>query len=888
MDDKNLEEEKKQQAGHKTAHVAGKAAANYFGGKLGNEAYNAASQTKVGQDIERAVGNQIANNPTLSKGAQKLNDSGALDLADKGIDAANGTKNNDLLKKNQLENQTPPLAKIDNQNQSNNNKKNNDSNSNANNSDSTTNDNNQASKITGVIGKIVTLNFKMAAFGCGSIFFVGLFVVTVLLYGVTKPMQVIDKFIQGLGDDIIDFFTRDGQKEEEEFYKTLKEVQQEMNKKYNVCIDVNLITATLTVNRPFDDLIANDQDIVLDAEQKENAEGLIESLNYKRMTKNIRLLAKMQIVNNNYSLDKEYYNANGNYCSSAQKKVAINSSNKNLFDGSAKDSSSYELISGNDKSSWFTKRVDEETNNAYYLYYPPFASDNTCTDSYARQSLESIRSANKAELSIGDYSTSQDSVYYWNLVNSFIEDYYAEYMPKDEKEKREKILEIADDIYLLYEDFGPSQTCSISYAGPSSLCPNGIVVTGNDAGTYQLEEYVAGVISAEAYASEGMEALKAQAVASRTYALIATNYCQQSISNSTNQQTFTKNINDRAREAASLTAGEILTYNGEAFSANYDSLCYNRSQCPDSKFTYDANGNITSYSVTYTKKPNGEKHTITLTYSKYLNDFRNSYFSEGQGHAMGMSQVMSYQLANEGYNYEQILKYFYSDGVEIDLVLSPNTTEGATIIQGPIENYLNTSGTTAIDFNNYIYDQVRKAGVGTREGVVAAAVSLSTGFYSKTGSIIPYELNPSGKYKYYGIDTAWGTNTGNAHYPLNGLDCSGFVSWAIHNGGFEYITQNAKDWGNSGNKRSWSKGTTDNTAQPGDLIYQQPPAGGNGTSGHIIMIVGKNENGYIVAEASGGKGVRVSNLSFTSPKAYYLVDMSNYYANSTVVSDYPQ
>lgn len=374
-----------------------------------------------------------------------------------------------------------------------------------------------------------------------------------------------------------------------------------------------------------------------------------------------------------------------------------------------------------------------------------------------------------------------------------------------------------------------------------------------------------------------MEALKAQAVAARTYVLNYTDYCTQTIPNSTNAQTFTRDINDRAREAATSTAGEILVYDGNIFSAQYDSFCYDDNDCPDA--TRNSDG---TYSVTYTKVPNGERHTITLSDSDQYNRI-----THGQGHAHGMSQLLSYQLAKEGKSYEEILSYFYSDGVEISLVLSPSNTDDATIVQGPINNYLTNAGSSIEDMNQYIYSQVTRAGVGTRNGVVAAVVSLVSGFYSKTGYKLPYELYPSGKYTGYGMDPSWGTNTGNGSYPLNGLDCSGFISWAIHNGGYEYVVKNAKGWGQAGVSRAWSKGMTDSSAQPGDLIYNAPQSE-NGTSGHIRMIVDVNNDGYVVAEASGKKsGVRINTISFTSTGSYYLVDMSNYYANATKVTDYP-
>ena len=69
----------------------------------------------------------------------------------------------------------------------------------------------------------------------------------------------------------------------------------------------------------------------------------------------------------------------------------------------------------------------------------------------------------KPSLSIGDLNTMEDAVYYWNLVNSFIPNYYDEFLPSEEGEKRDNaIKKIAEDIYLLYKDLGPGEACPIS------------------------------------------------------------------------------------------------------------------------------------------------------------------------------------------------------------------------------------------------------------------------------------------------------------------------------------------------------------------------------------------------------------------------------------------
>lgn len=181
-----------------------------------------------------------------------------------------------------------------------------------------------------------------------------------------------------------------------------------------------------------------------------------------------------------------------------------------------------------------------------------------------------------------------------------------------------------------------------------------VTVTGESAGTYSIDDYIAGVIAHEAYPDGGKEALKAQAIAARTYLINRTSDCTKSIENSESAQTFNPNPGEWAKEASQETTGMVLTYEGEVFSTMYDSFCYADSDCSD------AVCNENGCTVEYTKLPNNEKHTITLKTSK-----QRERIVPGGGHAYGMSQLVSYEMAANGSTYEEILKYFYSEGVEI-------------------------------------------------------------------------------------------------------------------------------------------------------------------------------------------------------------------------------
>lgn len=480
-----------------------------------------------------------------------------------------------------------------------------------------------------------------------------------MISSIMLPIEIASNFVKGVWNGVVDFFTTDNQELEEAFYQELKDVQQEFNRKYNVCIDTNLIAATLLVNTDYEDFLETGEEFDESGETDDN------NIPYKKMKKQVRKLARMQLITNRYLLD----NTGTSYCKTNSKTELITTGNKN--------SSTIELIASHDMDgieALFTSKINEEQNNRYYYFYPQFASDGTCTKKYANEQLPKT----SWELSIGDFNTMEESVYYFNLINTFVPEYYKDILPdKSHETYQEKVLEIVEDIYMLYKEAGTNQSCNIFFAGPSNLAPNGITIDG--VGTFDLEEYVAGVVSREAYTSEGMEALKAQAVAARTYVLKYTEYGKKSIPNSTNAQTFTRIISDRAREAAMATRGEILVdSNGNIFSSNYDSFCYDDKDCPDS--TRNSDG---TYSVTYTKVPNGEKHKITLTDPKQYNRI-----THGQGHAHGMSQLLSYEMAKNGSDYKEILYYFYSDGVEITKASSGNGSSLA-VANGSASDKLN-------------------------------------------------------------------------------------------------------------------------------------------------------------------------------------------------------
>jgi len=106
-----------------------------------------------------------------------------------------------------------------------------------------------------------------------------------------------------------------------------------------------------------------------------------------------------------------------------------------------------------------------------------------------------------------------------------------------------------------------------------------------------LEEYVVGVVAAEMPANFHPEALKAQAIAARTYVLKSTNYGQTPIEPTVLRQVFydedTRKANwqttfdeneQKIKQAVESTKGEVLKYNGELITAMFHSMSNGRTE----------------------------------------------------------------------------------------------------------------------------------------------------------------------------------------------------------------------------------------------------------------------------------------------------------------------
>ena len=290
-------------------------------------------------------------------------------------------------------------------------------------------------------------------------------------------------------------------------------------------------------------------------------------------------------------------------------------------------------------------------------------------------------------------------------------------------------------VLILNEDFQkiPKKDEKIVKLGSKEgdLLLDGSHYTGNievwigDSGLYiitelSLEEYVKGVVMSEVGPNWEMEALKAQAVISRTYALFKKKTNGGSLFHLTSSalhQVFKGNNFDvRAAYAVEETSGEILTFNRNLIEPFYHSTCGGRTETPEDVFgrsypylrSVESNCDISplwiwekkipfyeierSLNISGIKEISAKSFTSTDrvkelalvsnsgVFTIKATDLRKAlgwsrlpstnftiakdgdsiiFQGRGYGHGVGLCQWCALKMAREGKNYKEILSFFY-------------------------------------------------------------------------------------------------------------------------------------------------------------------------------------------------------------------------------------
>ena len=140
-------------------------------------------------------------------------------------------------------------------------------------------------------------------------------------------------------------------------------------------------------------------------------------------------------------------------------------------------------------------------------------------------------------------------------------------------------------------------------------------------------------------------------------------------------------------------------------------------------------------------------------------------------------------------------------------------------------------------------------------------VDVITAAYSLVGKVGYFW---GGKSTVIGDDPSWGSvekvsadgSRSSGTLRAYGLDCSGFVTWAVING---YKNQGMQAAVGDGTSDQWEKAgvVSEADAQPGDLVFQRGPEAGS--NNHVGILCGKTDSGdWIAVHCSSSKnGVTV-------------------------------
>lgn len=392
--------------------------------------------------------------------------------------------------------------------------------------------------------------------------------------------------------------------------------------------------------------------------------------------------------------------------------------------------------------------------------------------------------------------------------------------------------------------------------------------------TVELEKYVLGVALAEIGPSASPEALKAQIVAARNFTL-------------TRNSGMCPGNPDNCFYGYNASSGKIrmrACENDQVY-WDYDKNIYRQDQGAVSLYSPEiSTGTLWKSALSSEKKAEILKIAEEVKGVVLLDDSGNvmktpynstvsTAFNDMAGQGKTYQEILSAQYGVSNYNdascsYDGEL--FYGDYVL--------TSDGTSILTQRLDMFLSSNGSSLETFGTQITENVSTAGYGTRAGVVAAAVTLIGELGNNYGVKVPYYWGGGhydgvvvGPLGYWG-STECHTYANNQHYNYCGFDCSGFVPWAIKNGGFNMAQKLAGDFQNIAGAEKVSLKSNLAVLQPGDLLE---------SSGHIVLVIGVDEDmkQYICAEAAGNQyGVLFTRRSFNE-NGYWGVRMDGFYNN---------
>ena len=301
----------------------------------------------------------------------------------------------------------------------------------------------------------------------------------------------------------------------------------------------------------------------------------------------------------------------------------------------------------------------------------------------------------------------------------------------------------------------------------------------------------------------------------------------------------------------------------------------------------------TGYKYLYIKKDNKIKRIDTLSEYK-INEKENIYLPTDGNHEYIKYYIGDYNSIETEYDNKIIdfidgkisSKSIGSTTLKINIngkSYETNVTVTDTIVTAPKDGYdydkrylkcneFSEEESKLLD--EILKSRIEDAGYKTRAGAVEAARFLTLEFpyrinyFYENGRQTTNNVDGEGRYYHEGLylsETKYQSITGSKTGPKmwgcslysnpakryidNGLDCSGFVSWALLNSGFDVKDVGAgfstkSDLTDFGKLKKLTKTlATSDTIKPGDLLHS------NAAGGHIAIIIGIDSEYYYVAQA---------------------------------------
>lgn len=339
---------------------------------------------------------------------------------------------------------------------------------------------------------------------------------------------------------------------------------------------------------------------------------------------------------------------------------------------------------------------------------------------------------------------------------------------------------------------------------------------------------------------------------------------------------FSNNRTTVSINASDNVAVSRYVINGKSYSTNVvslDSLVTNNNVSAYDSAGNVANASCTVSSRTYIEGLSKDGVIVTVKGGKINSDIAGYYFnyseqrpdkSSGKFISTGSSSLDIVRLPGNTYVWIEDTKGNITGPSVINITNDALliTKSGYNILQNmTLESYLSASGWSIAELDKLIARSVRAAGLYSKEAAATAGVAMQTVLAQKYKIKMPYWWG--GKSWTFGADKAWGTyktkysEEYDVWYYYYGLDCSGFAAWAYVNAGYEIKRgQYPSFWGYSKYALNQANGDV------GDFILN---------NGHVKLIVGKMDTGYICAEASGkSAGMCLSTHPYSNSSGYWI------------------